>query len=228
MPPVTRRLPPVRPAAVVFDNDGLLLDTEEAWTRAEETLFGRRGRVFTMEHKRDIIGSARDEAAAKLERMLEAPGDGHALMDELHELVMEEARQPVQPRPGALVLIAHLQDAGIPMAVASNSPRVFLDRVLGGAGLDGAGSPFVATIAGDEVAHPKPAPDIYLAACVALGADPSRCVAFEDSPPGVAAARAAGLHVTGVPYFADALLPEADAVAPALDHPTVLAMFAAG
>lgn len=225
MPSVTRRLPPARPAAVVFDNDGLLLDTEAAWTRAEETLFGRRGRVFTLEHKRDIIGSARDEAAAKLERMLQAPGEGQALMDELHELVMEEAREPVQPRPGALALIAHLQDAGIPIAVASNSPRVFLDRVLGGAGLDGASSPFVATIAGDEVAYPKPAPDIYLAACAALGADPAQCVAFEDSPPGVSAARAAGLHVTGVPYFPDALLSEADAVVPALDHPSVLAMF---
>jgi HAD superfamily hydrolase (TIGR01509 family) len=222
-----RRSAPVAPVAVVFDNDGLLLDTEEAWTRAEETLFGRRGRVFTMDHKRDIIGSARDDAAAKLERMLDAPGQGFALMDELHELVMEEALQPVNPRPGALALIALLQAASIPMAVASNSPRAFLDRVLAGAGLAGDASPFHATVAGDEVVRPKPAPDIYLAACAALGADPADCVAFEDSSPGVAAARAAGIHVTGVPYFADGLLPEADAIASALDHPAVLSMFAA-
>ncbi|MCW3016592.1 MAG: family phosphatase [Solirubrobacterales bacterium] len=224
-----RRLPPAMPAAVVFDNDGLLLDTEEAWTRAEEALFARRGRTFTMADKLALIGSARGDAAAKLEVMLDAPGSGFALMDELHELVMEEAREPVNPRPGAVVLIAALQAAGVPMAVASNSPRDFLDLVLAGSGLlEGAGgSPFVATVAGDEVALPKPAPDIYLAACAALGADPAACVAFEDSAPGVAAARAAGIHVTGVPYFAGGQLPEADAIASALDHPSIMSMFAA-
>jgi HAD superfamily hydrolase (TIGR01509 family) len=159
--------------------------------------------------------------------MLDAPGMGFALMDELHDLVMEEAREPVHPRPGALALIQTLQVAGVPMAVASNSPRVFLDLVLAGAGLAGAASPFLATVAGDEVSLPKPAPDIYLAACAALGADPAQCVAFEDSPPGVAAARAAGIHVTGVPYFAGGELPEADAIASALDHPSILSMFAA-
>lgn len=220
-----RRPPPTPPTAVVFDNDGLLLDTEEAWTRAEETLFTRRGRVFTLDHKRLLIGSAAADAAAKLEVMLDAPGNGLALMEELHDLVMVEAEQPVHPRPGALTLIAAVQAAGLPMAVASNSPRVFLDLVLGGAGLLGADSPFAATVTADEVARPKPAPDIYLAAAAALGAEPADCVAFEDSAPGVAAARAAGIHVTGVPYFADGDLPEADAVARALDDPAVLAMF---
>ncbi len=227
MPAMPRRPAPAAPVAVVFDNDGLLLDTEEAWTRAEETLFARRGRVFTIDHKRDIIGSARDEAAAKLERMLDAPGEGQALMDELHGLVMVEAQQPVALRPGAPALIELLQAAQVPMAVASNSPRAFLDLVLHGAGLAGPASPFAATIAGDEVANPKPAPDIYLAACAALGADPAACVAFEDSATGVTAARAAGVHVVGVPYFADGELPEADAVAPTLDDPSILAMFAA-
>ena len=86
--------------AVVFDNDGLLLDTEEAWTRAEETLFERRGRTFTIEHKRWIIGSSRATAAAKLEAMLELPGEGEALMDELHDLVMEEALAGRAAAPG--------------------------------------------------------------------------------------------------------------------------------
>ena len=68
-------------AGVVFDNDGLLLDTEDAWTRAEETLFARRGRVFTIEHKRSLIGSASAAAARKLEAMLELPGEGETLME---------------------------------------------------------------------------------------------------------------------------------------------------
>jgi beta-phosphoglucomutase-like phosphatase (HAD superfamily) len=123
------------PSAVVFDNDGLLLDTEEAWTRAEETLFTGLGREFTVEHKRTLIGSSRSLAATKLETILERPGDGEALMDELHELVMEEALKGVAPRPGAVELLARLTDAGILLAVASNSERAFLERTLGGAGL---------------------------------------------------------------------------------------------
>ncbi|WP_354700330.1 Validoxylamine A 7'-phosphate phosphatase [Paraconexibacter sp. AEG42_29] len=223
---MTPRLPPARPLAVVFDNDGLLLDTEEAWTRAEETLWARRGLTFTLEQKLTLIGSSGPVLQGKLEALLGEPaGTGPALVDELHELVMEEALKPVNPRPGALALIARLQELGLPLAVASNSPRVFLDRVLTGAGLHEPGAPFLATIAGDEVANYKPAPDIYLEACSRLGVAPADAIAFEDSPPGVAAARAAGIHVVGVPYVADTELPEADATAPALDHPSVLALF---
>lgn len=223
-----RRPPPAAPRGVVFDNDGLLLDTEEAWTRAEDILWGRRGLTFTLAEKLQLIGSSGVVLQQNLETMLgEAPGTGPSLVDELHVLVMEEALKPVAPRPGALALIGVLQDAGLPMAVASNSPRVFLDRVLDGAGLNGPDSPFAATVAGDEVPRYKPAPDIYLEACARIGVDPADAVAFEDSPPGVAAARAAGIHVVGVPYVADGELPEADAIAGALDDPAVLALFGA-
>jgi HAD superfamily hydrolase (TIGR01509 family) len=193
--------------AVIFDNDGLLLDTEEAWTRAEETLFSRRGRVWTSAHKRDLIGSSGPVAEAKLERMLELPGEGVALMRELDGLVMEEVLAGVAPRPGALDLLARLGAAGVPLGLASNSTRPFVERVLGGAGLLGDGSPFGVVVTADDVAHPKPAPDLYLAAAAALGADPTRCAGLEDSPPGAAAALAAGLFVIGIPYFADGELP---------------------
>jgi HAD superfamily hydrolase (TIGR01509 family) len=191
----------MRPEAVIFDNDGLLLDTEEAWTRAEQKLFARLGREFTMQHKRTLIGSSRTLAASKLETILQRPGDGEALMDELHELVMEEALQGVAPRPGAERLLARLADAGIPLAVASNSERAFLERTLSAAGLlhDG---PFAAVVSANDIQHPKPAPDIYLEACSRLGVEPSRAAALEDSPIGVASAAAAGMFVIGVPYFA--------------------------
>ncbi len=194
-------------AAVIFDNDGLLLDTEEAWTRAEETLFTRRSRVWTMEHKRDLIGSSGAVAEAKLERMLEAPGEGVALMAELHDLVMEEVLHGVAPRPGALELLGKLGAAGVPIGLASNSPRAFVERVLGGAGLLGEASPFGVVVSASDVEHPKPAPDLYLAAAAALGADPAACAGLEDSPPGAASALAAGLFVIGIPYFADGELP---------------------
>jgi HAD superfamily hydrolase (TIGR01509 family) len=208
-------------AAVVFDNDGLLLDTEEAWTRAEKTLFARRGRVFTVEHKRSLIGSARVAAAMKLEAMLEREGEGEALMDELHELVMEEALAGVAPRPGALSLLARLAEAGVPLAVASNSQREFVERTLGGAGLlDGR---FATVVSVEDVVHPKPAPDIYLEACRRLGAEPGASVALEDSPTGIAAAVAAGMYVVGVPYFGDGRLPGSDLLVDSLAHPALAA-----
>ena len=216
-----RRVSPL-PSAVIFDNDGLLLDTEEAWTRAELALFARRGRESTVEHKRYLIGSSRVTAAVKLEEILGLPGEGEALMDELIELVMEEALAGVAPRPGALELLGRLADADIPLAVASNSERAFLERTLASASLLD-GGPFQAIVCAEDVSSPKPAPDIYLEACRRLGADPARSAALEDSPTGVAAAAAAGMFVIGVPYFPGASLPGATLMADRLDHPSIAA-----
>jgi HAD superfamily hydrolase (TIGR01509 family) len=210
-----------RRAGVVFDNDGLLLDTEDAWTRAEVTLFARRGRRFTVEHKRSLIGSAHAAATAKLEAMLELAGEGEELMRELHELVMQEALAGVDPRPGALELLERLLEAGTPIAVASNSRRDFVERTLSGAGLlDGR---FDAIVTAEDVAHPKPAPDIYLEACRRLGAEPKACAALEDSPTGAASAAAAQMYVIGVPYFSGSELPGSDLLADSLSDPAVAA-----
>jgi HAD superfamily hydrolase (TIGR01509 family) len=151
--------------------------------------------------------------------MLDQPGSGEDLMNELHALVMQEAQHDIEPRPGALELIDALTGAGIPIAVASNSQRAFLDLVLHTAGVH---DRFAVTVAGDEVAHPKPWPDIYLEACRRLGdADPSKSFGLEDSPTGATAAKAAGLTVIGVPYLADIELPMADIVAPTLNDAAV-------
>ena len=206
--------------AAVFDNDGLLLDTEEAWTRAEVRLFPGHGSVFTMDHKRDLIGSSHTVAATKLEAMLGLPGQGEALRDELVVLVHEEAvAEPILPRPGAVDLLDALGAAGVPIGLASNSLRPFVDLVLASAGL---ADRFHVVVSGDEVARPKPAPDLYLAACAGLGVDPSAAVALEDSPTGVASARAAGMRVIGVPYL-DGILLDADVVAASLAAPEVFA-----
>ncbi len=205
--------------AVVFDNDGLLLDTEEAWTRAEEVLFGRRGREFTMEHKRWLIGSSRSVAAEKLEVMLDLPGAGEPLMDELHELVMDEALKGVPPRPGAVELLDALGAAGVPLGLASNSSREFVERTLERAGL--LNGRFACVVTADDVEHPKPAPDLYLEACRSLGAEPAASAALEDSPPGVSSAAAAGMFVIAVPYFPDQTVAGASLVAGSLADPAV-------
>jgi HAD superfamily hydrolase (TIGR01509 family) len=208
-----------RIAAVVFDNDGLLLDTEEAWTRAEETLFKRHGSTFTTEHKRDLIGSSPAAGAVMLEAMLDMPGRGPELVDELHDLVMEESLAGVPPRPGALELLEAVRAAGLPVGVASNSAREFVERVLSVAGLlDGH---FDVVVTANDVEHPKPAPDLYLAACAALGAEPERSAALEDSATGVAAARAAGMFVVAVPYFPDLPVEGASLTVESLTDPRV-------
>jgi len=203
------------PAAVLFDNDGLTLDTEPAWTRAETVLFARHGETFTMEHKRDLLGTAPVDAAAKLERMLGRPGD--EMNAELYELVLEEVAAGIEPMPGAVALLAALRAAAVPVGLVSNSRRGFVERGLRAAGLDGA---FAVIVTAEEVARPKPAPDAYVAAAVALGAAPSACAVLEDSPTGLAAGRAAGALTIGVPSLPGVRL-EADVVAASLEDPAV-------
>ena len=205
--------------AVVFDIDGLLLDTEESWTRAERALFERHGRAFTPEHKRVLLGTSPEVASAFLEEMLGAPGQGRALIAELGMLVYGEMGRHAPPRPGAFELVARLRDAGIPMSLASNSPRILADRALATAGVDQ--SWFASVRTADEVARPKPAPDLYLASCEALGTLPQRTLALEDSPTGVAAAVAAGCLTFGVPSLDGVELGAADLVVGSLSDPAI-------
>ena len=207
--------------AIVFDNDGLLLDTEHAWTRAETALFERHGSTFTADHKRELIGTSREQSAAKVERMLGLTGRGQALMDDLHELVMEELNAGVPPRPGALELLRAVRAARVPIGLASNSSREFVERALAVSEL--ADGHFDVVVSADDVEAPKPAPDLYLAACAALGAAPERAAALEDSPPGVASARAAGMFVIAVPYFPDTRIEGASLEAESLADPSVAA-----
>lgn len=202
------------PAAVVFDNDGLLLDTESVWTRAEADLFARRGLEFTHADKRELVGSSAAIAAGILERRLDAPGQARALIEELNALVVAELEHGVETMLGARELLEKLRGRGTPIALVSNSPLPFVRRSLE---LAGFATHFDAVVSAHEVAAPKPAPDPYLEACRRLGVEPGPdVVALEDSPPGVAAARAAGLTVIGVPSIEGVVLEEAHHLAASL------------
>jgi HAD superfamily hydrolase (TIGR01509 family) len=182
---------------VIFDNDGLLLDTESVWTRAEKDLFGRRGLEFTLAHKQELVGTSAHVAGRTLERQLGEPGRAAEIVDELDELVFEELALGVEPMPGALELVAALREGGVPIAIASNSPARFIATALE---LVGLGDAFGAAVSGHDVPEPKPAPDVYLVACDLLGVAPELdVIVLEDSPTGVAAGVAAGLTVIGVP-----------------------------
>jgi HAD superfamily hydrolase (TIGR01509 family) len=207
------------PAAVIFDNDGLTLDTEHTWTRAEAALYARYGTEFTLDHKREMLGTSGAKSALAMERHLNQPGRGPELNAELRELVHGELDGAgVQPMPGAVALIDALLERGVPVGLATNSGREFATRALRAAGLL---DRFAAVVSGHDVAHPKPAPDVYLAAAAELGADPAACVALEDSETGVTAAKAAGMTVVGVPSFPGIDLAEADLVVASLGDPQV-------
>jgi HAD superfamily hydrolase (TIGR01509 family) len=202
------------PEAVVFDNDGLLLDTESVWTRAEQDLFARRGADFTAADKRELVGTSAAIAGGVLERRLGEPGRAAALIEELNALVVAELEHGVEAMIGARELLRVLRRRGTPIGLVSNSPLAFVVRSLELVGFE---DHFDVVLSAHEVAAPKPAPDPYLEACRRLGVEPGPgVVALEDSPTGVAAARAAGLTVIGVPSIAGVDLDEAHHLAETL------------
>jgi HAD superfamily hydrolase (TIGR01509 family) len=202
------------PHAVVFDNDGLLLDTESVWTRAERDLFERRGLDFTPVHKHELVGTSAAVAGEILERRLGEPGRAAALIEELNELVVAELEHGVEAMIGARELLHLLKARGTPIGLVSNSPLVFVQRSLEIVGFH---DRFDVIVSAHEVAEPKPAPAPYLEACRRLGVAPGPdVVALEDSPTGVASARAAGLTVIGIPSLDGIVLDEAHAIASSL------------
>jgi HAD superfamily hydrolase (TIGR01509 family) len=202
------------PDAVVFDNDGLLLDTESVWTRAEQDLFKRRGVEFTAANKRELVGTSAAIAGGILERRLGEPGRAMELIEELNVLVVSELEHGVEAMLGARELLHKLKQRGTPIGLVSNSPLNFVRRSLEIVGFT---DRFDVVLSAHEVAAPKPAPDPYLEACRRLGVEPGlSVVALEDSPIGVAAARAAGLTVIGVPSVDGIELAEAHEIAESL------------
>lgn len=206
---------------MIFDCDGLLVDSETAWSRAEATLYARHGVTFTLEHKHELLGTSGPVAMATLERHLGLePGGGVALLGELNVLALEEVEREAPALPGAVALVAALREARVPIGVASNSPHLLIGPSLRSAGLHDA---FDTVVSAQDVAHGKPAPDVYREACRRLGADPADSVALEDSPTGVEAARAAGLHVIGVPSLEGIELDGAHTIVTSLRAPAVYA-----
>jgi HAD superfamily hydrolase (TIGR01509 family) len=202
------------PAAVIFDNDGLLLDTESVWTRAEHDLFERRGLDFTPADKRELVGTSAEVAGSILERRLEEPGRAIALIEELNELVVAELEHGVEAMVGARELLHSLEQRGTPLGLVSNSPLAFVRRSLEIVGIE---NHFDVVLSAHEVAAPKPSPDPYLEACRRLCVEPGPdVVALEDSPTGVAAACAAGLTVIGIPSIEGIALDEAHHLAESL------------
>lgn len=204
---MTEVWPPFSPVAVVFDLDGLLVDSEPLWGRAEKRVVLGLGHAWDPAIRTLLLGKGSEDAAAALAAYV---GGVDAVEVERRMLAeaLTEFRNGVQARAGAHGLVGAL-DGRIPLAVATNSRRVLAELALTSAGFDGR---FQAVVCAEDVRAPKPAPDPYRTACARLGVDPARCVAFEDSPTGVASAKAAGLWVVGCPSFPGQVLTGADSV----------------
>ena len=151
--------------------------------------------------------------------MLDQPGRAEPLGQELLELVERRLLEEAVAFPGAEDLVRELKRR-VPIAVASNTPERLVRGALACAGLS---EYFEVVVTADQVPEPKPSPDAYLRACELLEATPSRSIGLEDSPTGVAAARAAGMFVIGIPSFPGVLLDEADLVGRSLTDPRVRA-----
>jgi pseudouridine-5'-monophosphatase len=183
---------------VIFDMDGLLLDTEPFYTEVTQRIVGRFGKTFDWSVKGNMVGRPALESARYLVETLGIPLAPEEYLRE-REAMLEELAPASVPLPGARELTATLAARGIPLALATSSARRLYD--LKTARHREWFQVFAVVINGDDprLARGKPAPDIFLLAARDLGADPAGCLVFEDAPSGVAAAKAAGMQVVAVP-----------------------------
>jgi HAD superfamily hydrolase (TIGR01509 family) len=206
--------------AVVFDMDGVLIQSEEVWDEVRERYVTELGGRYDAEVQRAMMGMSSTEWSRYLHETAGVPDEPHAINDEVVRRMLAAYRDHLPLIGGAQAAVKRLADSYL-LAVASSSNRPLIDTVLDVARL----SPyFKATVSSEEVARGKPAPDVYLEAARRLGTDPQRCAAIEDSHGGIRSAKAAGMRVIAIPnpsYPPDEeSLAQADVVVRSLDELT--------
>jgi HAD superfamily hydrolase (TIGR01509 family) len=182
-------------AAVIFDLDGVLMDSEQRWNAAKEVLVRETGGRWRDEAPTAMMGMSSPEWAAYLRDELGVPMDVEAISREVVRRMEEGYREALPLMPGAADAVRSLADRW-PLGLASSSNREIIDLVLE---LADFGDAFRVTVSSEEVERGKPAPDVYLEAARRLGVEPAGCVAIEDSSNGLRAADAAGMAVIAVP-----------------------------
>jgi HAD superfamily hydrolase (TIGR01509 family) len=215
-----------RPAieAVVFDMDGVLIDSEHVWDDVRERLARERGGRWHPGAQRDMMGMSSPEWSRYMHERIGLAEPPEEINRLVVERMLERYADGPPLLPGAVEAVERL-GAVWPLAVASSSNRELIDAVLRATPL---GRLFRLTVSSEEVARGKPAPDVYLEAARRLGVEPSRCAAVEDSHNGIAAAKAAGMRTLAIPNPrfppGDEALADADAVLASLDELTPAAV----
>ncbi len=204
---------PTAPAAVLWDMDGTLVDTEPYWMAAETPLIESFGGTWSHEQALQLVGMGLEDSA----RILQDAGvrmPVQQIVDHLTNDVMGRlATDGIPFRPGARELLAELRAAGIKTALVTMSLRRMAQTVIDLIDFDA----FDVVVAGDEVTRPKPFPDPYLQACAQLGVDAAETVAIEDSPNGLRSALASGASSIGVPLMVSLAGVGAHAIWPSLE-----------
>ena len=201
--------------AVVFDLDGLLLDTEQVWDDVREALARERGGQWHERAQRDMMGMSSPEWSRYMHDVVGLDEPPDEIADEVVRRMVERYREHLPLLPGAKEAVERLA-ARWPLGLASSSNRPLIDLALE---LGGLAPLFSATVSSEEVERGKPAPDVYLEVARRLDVDPRGCAAVEDSHNGIRSAKAAGMRCVAIPnaHFppGDAVA-EADAVVPSL------------
>lgn len=212
---------PIR--AVVFDLDGLMFDTEALFHRVAAEMLAARGKVFTPEIMRAMIGRRAVEAGHAFKTLAGLEEPVEALMAEARARFQAEVDTAVHPTPGLFALLGHLEARRLPLAVATSSRRAYAERLLAGHGLR---DRFGFVLSSEDVERGKPAPEIYLKAIGRFAVSADSVLVLEDSAAGVAAGKGAGAFTVGIPHDHSPAegLTAADLIVPRLDDPALLAL----
>ncbi|AGZ44617.1 HAD family hydrolase [Actinoplanes friuliensis] len=207
--------------AVVFDLDGVIIDTEEVWEEVRRGYVLEHGKAFLPDSQSRMMGMSTPEWSTHLSAEVGVPRSPEQVAADVLGRMAERYRADLPLIPGSVDAVRRLA-AHFPVALASSSARILIDQVLETAGLTGT---FRVTLSTEEVPRGKPAPDVYVAACEQLGFAPEACAAVEDSSNGLRSAGAAGLAVIAVPHGvyppADDALALASLVIDGLDELTI-------
>jgi HAD superfamily hydrolase (TIGR01509 family) len=205
------------PAAVLWDMDGTIIDTEPYWMEAEGELITQYGGSWTHEDALTLVGQGLWHSARVLQSRGVTLGEDE-IIDYLTRIVLDRIKANGLPwRPGARELLLEVRAAGVRTALVTMSIGTMVRFVAESIEFDA----FDYVVAGDEVAHSKPHPAAYLRAVELLGVEAADCVAIEDSPPGVASAVAAGAATIGVPLHVDLIADDAFVTWPTLEGRTL-------
>jgi len=184
--------------AVLFDMDGVVVDSEPLWFEAEQEVMARLGADWTQADQRALIGGSLHHSVGYLIRRARRPASPEQVADWLMTAMTRLLGERGVPlMPGAVELISQVRATGVPAGLVTSSERIIMNAVL--LGLADRGVRFDATVCAADVRHPKPHPEPYLVAAGLLGVDAAGCVAIEDSAKGAESARAAGCAVIIVP-----------------------------
>jgi HAD superfamily hydrolase (TIGR01509 family) len=181
--------------AVLFDMDGLLIDSEPLWLEAETAVMARLGADWSERDQAALLGGSLDRTVRYLLGKATRPAPPELVGEWLMSDIIERVRRDGVPvRPGARELLASVETAGLPSALVTSSERTFMEAVLASTGMR-----FDVLVCAEDVTATKPDPEPYLLAAKLLGIAPGDCFTLEDSPNGVASAEAAGCRVFAVP-----------------------------